>query len=65
MRQYQFSVGQYCVTVYGRGCAIAIATNTGRDVAFLQGDAAADLMEELEHYQDVMLMESMLAEYDA
>lgn len=64
MRSYQQTVGQYVLTVYGRGVAVAIATHDGRDVAFLQEDDAADLMDELEHYQDDRLMEQLCREYD-
>lgn len=65
MKSYQQTIGHYVLTVYGRGVAVAIATQSGRDVAFLQGDDAATLTDELENYQDEMLMREVIAEYDS
>lgn len=64
MRSYQQTIGRYTLTIYGRGCAVAIATTDGRDVAFLQGDEAADIMDEVEHYQNEALLEQLLSEWD-
>lgn len=62
MKSYQCNVGPYVLTVYGNGTAVAIATASGTDVGFLQGDDAADLMDSVEHYDDNLTV-SLLGNY--
>lgn len=68
MTQYTEQYGDYVVTVYGKGVAVAIQFEsiTGElyDRAFLQGDEAAELVELLDGAEPTSCdVEAMLAEY--
>lgn len=68
MRQFTRTFGRYVVTVYGGGIAVAIQREslTGQlsDVAFLQGDEATDLWNDIENADaDSPDVEAYLSEY--